>query len=185
MFERLDSLLKPLGFTRRRHVWNRRDGILVSVVDVQVSKAGDTATLNAGVLDRDVYLKAWDKEPPAFIEVPECTVSARVGELIDNKDVWWKLAEDDSGNALSQSVVTHLLPFLEHMRGREGMVRWLSDPKVVGKRAPLHNINLAILQHLMGNSSAACVLLAEIEQKAIGAWRTRASEVAGRLGCVP
>lgn len=84
----LDDLPKPLGFKRQKTVWNRRSGHLVQVVDLQIRKAGDTATLNTGVLDSDVHMKLWEGEPPQFVEQPSSTVGARVGELIDGKDLW-------------------------------------------------------------------------------------------------
>lgn len=43
----LDERLLPLGFTRRKTAWNRRSGCIVDGIDMQVSKAGDTATVNA------------------------------------------------------------------------------------------------------------------------------------------
>jgi hypothetical protein len=63
------------------------------------------------------------------------------------------------------------------------MVQWLTDTQVVKKKYPLPIINLAILHDLLGNSPEGCALLAEVQKKAIGAWRAKASEVAERLGC--
>ncbi len=57
IISKLDDLLKPLGFTRQKTAWNRRSGYVVEVIDVQISKAGDTATINAGVLDTDAHVK--------------------------------------------------------------------------------------------------------------------------------
>jgi hypothetical protein len=69
------------------------------------------------------------------------------------------------------------------MRSRQDMVQWLMNAQVVKKRHPPPIINLAILQHFLGKPSEACALLAELEKKAVGAWRARATEVAERLGC--
>lgn len=178
----LDTLLKPLGFTRQKTAWNRRSGYVVEVIDVQVSKAGDAVTVNAGVLDVEAHVRLWGSKPPAFIVEPACTVRARVGELIDGKELWWQL-DDDQTEEVSKAITDHVLPFVTRMRLRQDMVQWLTDTQVVQRKYPLPIINLAILQDLLGNSSEGCALLAEVQTKAIGAWRVRAAEVAERLGC--
>lgn len=180
---KLDDLLRPLGFMRQEAVWNRRSGHFIEVIDLQVSGSGDTATINAGVLDTDAHAKLWGSEPPASVEEAACTVRARVGELVDGKDLWWRLSDDRVGERITGAVADRVLPYLERMRSRQEMVQWLTDTQVVKKRYPPPIINLAILHGFLGASAEACALLAEVERKAIGAWRTRAAEVAERLGC--
>lgn len=182
IISKLDDLLKPLGFTRQKTVWNRRSGYVVEVIDVQVSKAGDTATVNAGVLDTDAHVKLWGSEPPTFVEEPACTVRARVGELIDGKDLWWQLSDDQVTDKAAKAIADHVLPFVKRMRSRQDMVQWLTDTQVVKKKYPQPIINLAILQNFLGNASEGRALLADVQKKAIGAWRARAAEVAERLG---
>jgi hypothetical protein len=181
---KLEVLLHPLGFTRKQAVWNRRSGYVVEVIDVQVSKAGDTATVNAGVLDTDAYATLWGSEPPAFVEIPDCTVTARIGELIDGKDLWWQLNDGQVTDRVSKAITDHMLPFVKRMRSRQDMVQWLTDTRVMKKKYPPPIMNLAILQGLLGEMSKACALLTEVQSKAIGAWRARAVEVAKRMGCV-
>jgi hypothetical protein len=115
----LDNLLKPLGFTRQKTSWNRRSGNVVEVITVQISKTGDTGTVNAGVLDMDAYVKLWGTEPPALVEEPACTVSARVGDLIDGKDLWWQLNDDQVGAKVSKVELTHFHGHL--ILNREGV----------------------------------------------------------------
>ncbi|HEY3520103.1 MAG TPA: DUF4304 domain-containing protein [Rhodanobacteraceae bacterium] len=181
--EKVDDLLKPLGFHRRVAAWNREAGHLVEVIETQVSKAEDTITVNAGVLDRDVYLKLWGSQSPEFIDEPACTVRARVGELVAGKDLWWSLTNERVGEEIVKAIIEQLLPFLKRMHSRQDMVQWLTRGDVIKKKYPLPIINLAILQNLLGESSEACALLANLEKKIIGAWRTRVVEVAERLGC--
>lgn len=180
---KLDELLSPLGFTRKRAVWNRRSGYVVEAIDVQVSKTGDVATVNVGVLDIEAHMKLWGSEPPPLVEVPACTVTARIGELIDGKDRWWELDVDERADDIARAVTEHALPFVSRMRSRQEMVQWLTETGVVKKKYPPPIINLAILQGLLGEMAKACDLLAEVQRKALGAWRTRASEVAERMGC--
>ena len=98
----LDELLKPLRFTRKKMVWNRLVGRVVDVVDIQISKAGDTITVNTGVLDRDVHAKLWNEQPPSFVQEPSCTVRARVGELINGHDRWWPLNKTEPALQVSR-----------------------------------------------------------------------------------
>lgn len=180
---KLDALLNPLGFTRQKTTWNRSSAYVVDVIDVEISKAGDTTTVNAGVLDTAAYMKLWGDTPPTFVEGPMCTIRVRVGELIDGKDLWWQLNDSQVGVKVAQSVADCVLPFIKRMRSRQDMVQWLTDTQVVKKRYPLPIINLAILQNFLGKSLEACALLTEVEKKAVGAWRIRAADVAERLGC--
>jgi hypothetical protein len=179
----LDHLLKPVGFLRQKAKWNRRVDSLVDVVDLQVSKAGDAITVNAGVLDTDVHAKLWGSAPPEFVDQPLCTVCARIGELIDGKDKWWRLSEDSAVTEVSHEVAAHVLPFFDRLHSREAMEKWLSDTEVASKQYPPPIIGLAVLKSLLGKGEEACALLAEIHKKPIGEWRTRIVEVSARLGC--
>jgi hypothetical protein len=183
VINKLDHLLKPLGFMRQQTAWNRRSGHVVEVIDVQISKAGNAVTVNAGVLDTDAHVKLWGSEPPTFVQEPACTVRARVGELIDGKDLWWQLSDDHVGDEISKAITNYVLPFVMRTHSRQDMVQRLTDTQVVKKTYPPPIINLAILQSLLGNSSEGCALLADVQKKAVGAWRARAAEVAERLAC--
>lgn len=183
IINKLDDLLKPIGFTRQKAVWNRRSARLVEVIDLQISKTGEIVTINTGVLDSDVHVKLWKSEPPQFVEEPDCTIRARVGELIDGKDLWWPLSDNQVAEKISKEIIDRVLPFVQRMRSRQDMVQWLTDTQVVKKRYPLPIINLAIIQSSLGETREACSLLAEVQNKAVGAWRTTAAKVAERLGC--
>lgn len=180
----LDELLNPLGFTRQKSAWNRKGGHFVEAIDFQVSKEGDTLTLNAGVLDIEVHAKLWGSEPPSFIEAPDCTVSARIGELIDGKDLWWQFSDNQVGDKVATAVVNHVLPFLKRIHSRQGMVQRLTDTGVAKKRYPPPIINLAILFEFLGETVKTRALLTDLQSKEIGAWRARVLDVSERLGFV-
>jgi Domain of unknown function (DUF4304) len=179
----LDGLLKPLGFVRQKTTWNRRSASVVEVIDIQVSKAGDAVTVNAGVLDPEVHTILWGGRPSDPVEQPACTVCARIGELIDGRDKWWQLSDNSAAVEAAEKVATHVVPFLERMRTREAMKRWLTDTEVTEKRYPPPIVNLAIIKSLLGETAEACALLGELQKKSLGAWRSRIVEVGGRLGC--
>jgi hypothetical protein len=180
---RLDELLRPLGFTRHKALWNRKASSFVDVIDVQTSKAGDTITINAGVLQPEVHIKCWGTEPPAVIEVPSCTVRVRVGQLLDNKDLWWRLNDDGFVDDVTNKITAHVLPFLERMHSFDSMEEFLTRAQVTRQKYPLPIIYLALLKNQQGDRTAACELLSELRRKTVGAWQSRISEVARRLGC--
>lgn len=180
---RVDRELAPKGFSRKKATWNRQKGPLVEVVDIQTSKGGDAVTMNAGVLSRSIYFTCWGREAESFIQEPECTVRVRVGRLIDNKDRWWDVGGAGVAEELAGCVGVQILPFLERMQSLEAMRDWLADTGMASHKTPLSSICFAVLQYQLGSLDAACVTLAELERKALGAWKARAQEVAVRIGC--
>jgi hypothetical protein len=180
---RMDELLGQLGFTREKATWNRKSGSFVDVIDVQTSKAGDTITINAGVLHPDVHKKSWGTESPAVVEEPSCTVRVRVGQLLDGKDLWWRLNDNGIVDDVAEKLTAHVLPFLERMHSFDAMEQFLTSAQVMKQKYPLPIIHLAILKSEQGDRTGACGLLTELGKKTVGAWRTRIDEVAKRLGC--
>lgn len=185
----IDSIVSTLGnhgFLRRGSVWNRRSEGFVEVVDLQISKSGDTFTINGGVLDVGAYQVLWGNDPPVFAVEPDCTVRERVGFLVGETDLWWPIDEGGPvGVEAAQTVSLHVLPFVSRMRSREAMVRQLTETQVEKLRYPLPAINLAILLHLLGNEREASDLLSRLRAKATGAWRGRVAEVVCRLKVIP
>ncbi|MBK9129791.1 MAG: DUF4304 domain-containing protein [Phycisphaerales bacterium] len=177
----LDELLLPLGFRRQKETWNRQAGSLVDVIDVQVSKAGDTTTVNVGVLDPEIHSQCWGEDPPIFVQEPQCTVRSRLGQLIHGRDVWWPVSSPEIGGA----VATGAVPFLERMHAPGGMEEFLISSTPIKARHPHPPpvIHLALLMNKRGDRLGACTLLGELQERVLGAWRTRVREVASRLGC--
>lgn len=180
---RMDEILRPLGFTRRKTTWNRRIDSFVDVVDAQTSKAGDKMTINAGVLLPEVHWKYWATELPAIVEEPECIVRARVGQLLDGKDLWWRLNDPGILDDVVEKLTVHVLPFVKRMHSLRAMEESLTNAQVMKQRYPPPVIYLAIIKSEQGDRVGACALLTELSKKSVGAWRTRIGEVAGRLGC--
>jgi hypothetical protein len=180
---RIDELLKPLGFARQKAIWNRNVGSFIDVIDVQTSKAGDAITINAGVLRPDVHTKCWGTEPPAFIEEPSCTVRARVGQLIDGKDVWWRLSDRKTLDDVAAKITAYVLPFLDRMHSLDAMEQFLANAQVMKQKYPPPIIYLAILKCERGDRTGACALLADLHKRTVGAWQARISQVTERLAC--
>jgi hypothetical protein len=182
--KRVDTLLKSLGFDRAKLTWTRRSGLLIDVVDVQVSKSGEAVTINAGVFDPEVFARCWGADPPTPIDETSCAVRARIGQLMpDDKDLWWPIDDDETPEHVADALAGKVVPFVESMHSREAMVQWLKEQGVVRQKYPAPIIYLAILLHLNGDELGACSLLSDLHRKALGAWRARAGEVSARLGC--
>lgn len=180
----LDRELVPKGFIRKKATWNREQGPLVEVIDIQTSKSGDTVTMNVGVLSRPIYLACWGRDAEPFVEEPFCTVRARVGQLLGNKDRWWGVSNAGATEEMVNCLRAQILPFLERMRSLEAMRDWLASTGAPSPKIPLPSICFAVLQSQLGDIDAACAVLAELERKALGAWKARAREVAARIGCI-
>ena len=180
---RMDAVLLPLGFHRKKATWNRSVGTFVDAIEIQVNKAGGLVTINAGVLDPEVYRVCWNAPPPAAVEVPSCTVNARVGQLVDLNDRWWPLDAEGTPGEVAESLRRYVVPFLERMHTDAAMEQFLLDSQVTKQRYPLPIIHLAVLTHRSGDKVGACRILADLVQRAIGAWRDRAAEIGRHLGC--
>jgi hypothetical protein len=185
--KKLDTVLEPLGFQRRRATWNRRVAAgLVDVVDVQVSKNGSSSTVNAGVFHPTCYQQCWPSSLPDFIEEPMCTVRARIGDLIhsaDGRDVWWARGDPAAEDEIVENVRKHVLPFLERMHSNDAMERFLSDAQVTKKFYPPPVIYLATLKYERGDLAGACTVIREFRTKVRGAWKETVADLAARMGC--
>ena len=125
----------------------------------------------------------WGDVPPEFIEQPICTVSTRIGELVDGRDKWWQIGNSGVVDELAEKISAHVLPFLSRMHAREAMRQWLIASDVMKKKYPPPIINLAILESFLGNAARGCAILAELQTASAVAWQARAAEVAKRLHC--
>lgn len=181
---RLDRELAPRGFRRKKTTWNRERDSFVDVVDVQVSKSRDTVTMNAGVLYRPIYFACWGEESKPFVVEPSCTVRARIGQLLDNRDRWWDIGSESVADEMAECLETCIFPFLDGMQSLESMQDWLASTGLPSSKWPLPSIYYALLQSQLGDQEGACNTLTELEGKALGAWKAGAKEVAVRIGCV-
>jgi hypothetical protein len=180
----VDQVLAPIGFQRAKAIWRRRVTSFVDVIDIQVSKGHGSVTLNAGVLDPEIYTYCWASEAPSRPETPDCTVQARVGELAsDRRDVWWSIDVPSTPTELSEAVTERLIPFVDRMHSRKTMIDWLEERRVVNRRYPPPIIYLAVLRFLSGEPDASCEILRGLYAKSAGPWRERVGEILTQLEC--
>jgi hypothetical protein len=127
----IHALLGPLGFEKSEGIWNRRHGELVDVIRVQVSKAGNRVTIEAGVLHPVAFTNVWEEPVPPFVDTPECTIRARIGDLVDGHDRWWSLEDRDLVGQLTAAIQSHFVPFLERHHTAEAIESWLATSREV------------------------------------------------------
>ena len=96
---------------------------------------------------------------------------ARIGQLIDGRDLWWNPAPADAADDIADKVANHVLPFFEQMHSVDAMVQFLEDGQVLNQRHPPPITYLAILRYEQGDARAACALLADLQRRDVGAWR--------------
>jgi hypothetical protein len=178
----LDKLLCPVGFTRQKMTWNRKASPFVDVIDLQLSKAGDALTVNAGVIDPSVHKACWGENLPSFVEEPSCTVRTRIGQLVDGKDLWWRDDGENIASEIGERVREHVLPFLDRMHSVEALAEQLKGFGVTKQKYPPPIIYLAVLKWKNGDVAGADMLLSELRMQTVGAWQTRIAEVIARLG---
>lgn len=178
----LDQLLGSLGFARQKMTWNRKVGPFVDVVDLQPSKTGDALTVNAGVLHPGVHKVCWGDDAPAFVEEPSSTVRARIGQLLDGKDIWWRDDDENVASEIVEQVRAHVVPFLDRMHSGEALAEQLKSFGVTKQKYPPPIIYLAVLMWQNGDVAGANTLLNELRKQTVGAWQTRVADVIERLG---
>ena len=120
---------------------------------------------------------------PDFVDAPECTVRARVGDLTDNLDHWWSLAEPEIATVIVDKIASVLLPFVERNHSDEAIERTLAaSGPVKYLRAP-ETVYLAILRNQRGDVAGACELLQRFHIKVLGAWKPKAQELIEEFNC--
>jgi len=183
IIQRTDEVLRPLGFFRHKATWNRSSEPFVDVIEIQKSKSGDTVTVNAGVLHPGVHKQCWGTELPAIIQEPECIVRARIGHLVEGKDIWWQLNDPATLNEIPEKLITYVLPFLARMHSLGAMEQFLTAAHVIRQKYPPPIVYLAILKSELDDKPGACALLADLRRQTTAAWLPRVRDVIKRLKC--
>lgn len=177
----LDQALRPLGFHRHKGTWNRRLATFVDVISLQKDKSNDLITVNIGVAHRDVFKQCWATELPAIVTEVDCTARARIGQLIDNRDVWWPLEAPATAEEIRAAIVAYAMPFLEEMRSLEAMEKHLTALSKLPY--PLPAILLSIVKSELGDRAGSCAVVIDTYRRSNASWRTRIRDVAERIGC--
>lgn len=169
----LDSLLVPNHFERRGRVWNRNVDGYIDVVDLQLSKYGDSFTVNIGVLDEDIYEACWGHTCLVFYDEASCTVRERLGVLVAGRDTWWDIRDHNSAGLIAARVQEFAMNFFDQSHSPEAMERFLRSDGGRRVRYPPESIYLALILMKMGKRVEACRLLMSLEKVISGSWAER------------
>lgn len=130
------SVLKPLGFRKRRLTFTRDLGGVVQIIALQKSTSSTDAvvkvTANAGLwLNELAPIRAGVPDNP---DIWSAHWQVRVGQLSPEKtDLWWSVKSADDARAvgaeLALRIVSHVLPEMERLSSREAVIHlWRSGP---------------------------------------------------------
>jgi|SoiMethySBSTD1v2_1073268.scaffolds.fasta_scaffold142893_3 hypothetical protein len=183
LVSRLNSLLSPIGFMRKGYAWNREVDTFTDVIDIQPSKFDQAFTLNAAVAHRKLYKLCWGREAPEFMDEPMGIVRSRVGELIDNKDLWWPLGDVSGADDAVDKTLAYIVPFLNRAHSLEAIERFLVTKGVEKQSYPLPVIYLALVRCELGDKPACCELLCSLNFKTPPSWKSNIEAVMVRIGC--
>lgn len=182
LLRRLDEDLLPRNFRRHKHTWNRKAGALVDVIDLQVSKSADSVFVNVGVLDTEIYAACWLTDPPRFSLEPNCTVRSRLGFLMGDHDVSWRLDEKAAGDDIAAAVRTFAVPFVDRMHAPDALEQHLEADGCMTQRYPPPIIYCALLKYRRGEKAQAEQMLRGLRARTVGPWVARVDQVLQGLG---
>jgi len=124
--------LKSMGFRKNRLSWNRDQGMIVHVVNVQRSRWNTSAkqsfTVNLGVFVKEFEEIIWGNTPSGFVKEPQCVVRVRLDDLI-GRDSWWTLRATKANGPL-QAFIGRSLDSLKRRMTK-------ADQTVLGKHGRL------------------------------------------------
>jgi hypothetical protein len=177
----IDELIRPLGFKRKGVTWNRITGDFIDVLDVQVSKYGDTVTINAGVSHALIYTTVRGGELPSLLLEPDCIVNTRIGMLIDGKDLWLPIDEPNSIDEIKSLIKNILLPFFDQMHSFSKMSDFLMSRQVLTRKYPFPIIYLAVIKNELDDNAGALAILNELKSKQTTIWKNLINSVIERI----
>lgn len=177
----LDRVLRPLGFRRLKGLWNRNFENLVDVIEVQFHSSNELFTLNCGILDIEISNILWGDKSSEIDDIPQCTVSVRLGDLVDGKDLWLRVDDEEASQLASEYVRKNILPFLENMHGRQAMKSWLVSANAKKSSYPPIALNFALLEFFLGDKIASEAILDTLSGRTTEPWRQRIAEIKDKV----
>ena len=183
----IDAALRPYGFHRKSKTWTRRVNDVHHVIDIQVSKSADTATINIGVFDSGVHEVCWGEAAKSITE-PYAVWRSRIGHLIGDRDIWWPLGSAEDAALMANTSLEAALPVLDRISDRKALLVEMTavqstPPQKFAQDRPsqkLRSIQIAVLMAFDGKLSEAKNRLEDVESDG-GPWALRATEVRTRL----
>jgi hypothetical protein len=174
----MDAALRPYGFHRKSKTWTRRINDVHHVIDIQLSKSADSATINIGVFDADVHEVCWGEAAKSITE-PYAVFRTRIGHLLGDRDIWWSLQSSEDAALMARASVEAALPRLNRVCDRKTLLVEMTAEQAMPSEK-LRSIQVAILTAFNGRLGEAINCLDDVESDG-GPWASRAAEVRTRL----
>ena len=177
----IDKRLRLLGFHAKKAIWNRRAGVFVDVVSLQMDRSLDSFAVNLGILYPHAYTQCFDKKPPAVVDDIHCTARWR---LRDGAPVveWWKLDDGNASTSVVRVLEEQTVSTMDGLHSLDSLERFLAGVAATRGGSPPEEVYRAIILADLGRMSEARSTLATLSAKASGPWRDRIAEVELRLG---
>lgn len=119
------EVLKPLGFKKKANNFYLQLPEVGHIIYIQKSK-WNTAfeisfTINIGIFEPKFWLKHYDYKKtgivPNFPTEPESLIRKRIGDLVQQGDIWYEINKNTNENELIQTMQNNIhqfiLPYLE------------------------------------------------------------------------
>ena len=167
--------LKEKGFLKKRDTFFSLINDIRWVIEIQRSRWNNENefqfTLNFGIYVPDLMEIFLNLNEPPKISIEHCSISCRIGMLMNNKkDKWWKLTNNDtlSGSQKAIEIIemieTFGIPFLSRFKDQVTVAEFLSSKRKIEEKqiAPQSEaycmIYAAIIYFLTGaiNQSNIC-----------------------------
>lgn len=120
------EILKPLGFNKRNYNFCRKTRDLAQVINIQksvfYSKDHIHFTINTGIFLPELWI-GWtyfqSKEIPDFPAESSCLFRKRIGELRNQKDIWYDIVESTDESILiyemQENLREYILPYFDKL----------------------------------------------------------------------
>jgi hypothetical protein len=182
--------LKKEGFKKQGLTWNRKQGDIVHVFNLQKGrKRADGSvsfTLNLGICVQDIWEICWAKSFPKLVKEEECFPRLRIGLLIGEfkpkiLDKWWILSGTSDieivGLEIRKIINQKCLPFFKQFQTIENVEIFVDSSIQI--RFPLEKLYYSILKKLTGDDMTYRKIISEVENSEH--WGTMAKKIMERL----
>lgn len=177
----ITKALLPLGFKELKSKWSRNSGSFEDVVHLQLSNDGERFTINLGVCNLIAYELYFGQKAPAALHETDCTVRARIGELLTGVDAWWSMSNGSCPDEAISALSNQAMAFFESLHTANAILTRLGVESSRHKGHPLPEIYRAIFRHRLGQHEEANRTLEGLAAKAPKAWGQKIFEVQERL----
>lgn len=182
--------LKKEGFNKQRLTWNRKQGEIVHVINLQKGRKHSDGsvdfTLNLGLFVSEIWTICWGKSIPKTVKEEDCFPRLRIGLLLADFnpmciDKWWILSSipeiEVVGLEIKEIINQKCFPFFQQFQTKEIVERFVDSSIQI--RFPLEKLCYSILKKINGDDNTSRNIIGQLENDEY--WGTKAKEIKDRL----